>query len=191
MSGVPDHIQRRSGNPLDGFRVSLTIGTYFGIFLSLPFIAYQIYSFIRPALKAKEDKTALLYLFGGFVLVIGAITFTHFSLPHLIGALLSFLPSIEVIHADILDYVSTILTIYLGFAIVFQVPLLVFLSILQGFVSPQVYANNRRWIIVILLILCAIFSPPDFQSQLLIFIPLYTLFELALLMGRLMKRKDV
>lgn len=191
MSGVPDDVQSRSGNPLDGFQVKMTIGTYFGLFLSLPFIAYQIYAFIRPALKAKEDRTALLYLVGGFLLVLGAITFTHFSLPHLIGALLSFLPDIGVIQADILDYVSTILTIYLGFAIVFQIPLLVFLSILQGFVSPEVYAKNRRWVIVILLILCAIFSPPDFQSQLLIFFPLYTLFEVALLLGRLMRKKDV
>jgi sec-independent protein translocase protein TatC len=191
MSGVPEDIQRRSGNPLDGFKVSMTIATYFGLFLSLPFAAYQVYAFIRPALQSREDNTALLYLFGGFILILGAITFTHFSLPHLIGALLSFLPEIGVIQADILDYVSTILTIYLGFAIVFQIPLLVFLSILQGFVAPEVYSQNRRWVVVILLILCAIFSPPDFQSQLLIFFPLYTLFELALLLGRLLRKKDV
>jgi len=169
----------------------MMIATYFGLFLSLPFIVHQIYAFVSPALKKHEDRTAKLYLFLGFFLILGAIAFTHLSLPHMIGALLSFLPEIGVVQADILDYVSTILTIYLGFAIVFQVPLLVFISILQGFVDSKVYSRNRRWVIVILLTLAAIFSPPDLQSQLIIFFPLYTLFEVALLLGRIMRSRRV
>jgi len=191
MSAVPDNVQARAGGVIDGFQVRVKLALYFGVFCGLPVIIHQSYGFVRPALRLKEDGAFRMYLIGGFILLAGALTFTHITLPHLIKAFNSFVPQSRqvLIQADIKAYIDTILTIYLGFSIVFQVPLVVFLTIVQGFVEASVYTENRKWVVVVLLILCAMFSPPDIQSQFLLFVPLYTLFEVAILLGKLLGPK--
>lgn len=191
MSGVPEDVQTRSGDLVDGFKISISLATHFGIFFTLPVFTYQVYAFVRPALRSKEDRAMKVFLGGAFALVFFAVAFTHQVLPHLVLALLEFLPEGVLVQADILSYLSVILTLYLGFAIVFQFPLVVFVSIVMEMVDAKVYRENRRWVVVVMLVLCAIFSPPDIQSQLLIFTPLYLLFEFALLAGALLRKRRV
>jgi sec-independent protein translocase protein TatC len=193
MSAVPEDIDARAGSLLDPFWMKMRIGGYVGTFCSLPVLCHQAYAFIRPALKQKEDQSIRIYLFGGFFLLIGAIAFTHSILPYLVNALYGFIPQTRevLIQADINDYIQHILTFYLGFSILFQVPLVVFLSIAQDFVDHTVYTENRKWVVVILLVLCAIFSPPNVESMFVLFIPLYTLFEASVLLGRLMGKRHV
>lgn len=193
MKAIPSDVTARSGTLFEGFQVRIKISLYFAIFLSLPIIITQLYGFVRPALRVKEDSTFRMYIFGGFLLLTISLTFTHFTMPHLITALQSFVPGTEDLkvekEADILPYITTILTIYLGFAICFQAPLIVFLTIVQDFVEAKVYTENRKWVVVILMILCAMFSPPDLLSMVMLFTPLYLLFEIAIILGRFLTRK--
>jgi sec-independent protein translocase protein TatC len=190
MTAVPPEVMARSGSMLDPFMMKIQIATYCGIFLALPVIIHQSYGFIRPALKDVEDKSIRMYIIGGFILLMGALAFTHNTLPYLIKALYSFVPTTRevLIQADIKEYVSNILTIYLGFSILFQIPLVVFLTIVQGFVESTIYTEHRKWVVVILLILCAVFSPPNVESMILLFVPLYGLFEIAVVLGRFVKK---
>lgn len=191
MTAVPEQVQARSGTLFEPFLMKIEIGTKFGIFFSLPFIIYQAYAFARPALRPHEDSTIRMYIGGGFVLLMGAMAFTHTILPYLINALYSFVPQSRdiLIQADIKDYITKILTIYLGFSILFQIPLIVFLSVAQGFVESSVYREHRKWVVVILLVLCAVFSPPNVESMVLLFFPLYALFELSVLFGHFFNRR--
>ena len=191
MTAVPENVEARSGAMMESFLMKMQISMYCGTFLSLPFIVHQIYGFIRPALKNIEDATVRMYLGGGFFLLIGALAFTHTILPHLIESLQSFVPTTRkiIVQADIKDYISNILTFYLGFSILFQVPLVVFLTIVQGFVDYKIYTGNRKVVIIVLLTLCAIFSPPDIQSCIILFLPLQALFEISVLLGRLVKKR--
>ena len=186
MTAVPADVQARTDSLVGPFFMKLSIGTYVGAFLALPFILYQAYAFVRPALKPHEDSSVRIFLGGGFFLLLGALAFTHSVLPFLVKALYTFVPQSRdvLIEADIKDYISMILTVYLGFSILFQVPLVVFLSIAQGFVDSLVYRENRKWVVVILLVLCAVFSPPNVESMIMLFIPLYALFEISVLLGR-------
>jgi sec-independent protein translocase protein TatC len=186
MTAVPENVQARTDSLIDPFVMKISIASYVGAFLSLPFVLFQAYAFVRPALKPHEDNSIRMFLGGGFFLLLGAIAFTHSILPYLIKALYTFVPqNLDVlIEADIKSYTSMILTVYLGFSILFQVPLVVFLSIAQDFVDSMVYRENRKWVVVILLVLCAVFSPPNVESMVLLFVPLYLLFEISVLLGR-------
>lgn len=184
MHAIPEGMNHRIGNLTDPFLLKLKLSFYVAIFFSLPIGTYQTYCFVRPALEEKENRFAKRFIGFGFVLLIFALLFTYYFLPFFIKNLLSFAPEGIEKEADVMPYISTILSIYLGFAILFQLPLMIYLSIIQGFVKISTYRENRKWVIVILLTLCAIFSPPDVLSQLLIFIPLYLMFELTLLAGR-------
>ncbi|MBF0198802.1 MAG: twin-arginine translocase subunit TatC [Planctomycetes bacterium] len=191
MSSVPEYVIEKADGLFDGFMLKVKLALYFAVFCSLPVITYQGYKFIRPALKIKEDSTVKIYLALGFFLLCGALFFAHSVLPFMVEVLLSFQPEDITTQADILSYSTTIMTIYLGFAIIFQVPLVVFLTIMQGFVEADFYRSHRKIVVVLLMVLCAIFSPPDLASLLILFCPLYALFEGAVLLGSIMKGKDV
>ena len=188
VSAIPEEIDQRIGSLIEPFYIKVKLGFFCGIFFTLPFLTYQAYGFIKPALKLKEEKTVRLFVILFFILLCIALSFTYYLLPFLIKALLSFAPQGVLKQADSADYISTILSIYLGFSIIFQGPLLIFLTIYQGFVSVDFYTDNRKWVVVILAILCAVFSPPDLMSMVFLFIPLYALFELSILFGKLMTR---
>lgn len=189
MSAVPEGLKTYTLDPFDGFILRMKIAFYFSVYIALPVLAFQVYGFIRPALRNKEDKTARIFIFGAFVLLSTALGFTHLVMPYLMESLLSFSPPNSQALPDAAKWVSRLLTIYLGFSILFQVPLVILLSIAMDFVEASFYKLHRKWVIVILLILCAIFSPPDLGSQILIFIPLYVLFELAILVGSFWRKK--
>jgi sec-independent protein translocase protein TatC len=187
-AGIPDDIRQRSGSLTEPIMLKIKIAIYSGCFFALPFITWHIYGFLRPALKVKDDSFARTFIISFFGLLLLAFFFTYNFIPHLIRNLQAFAPEGVELEADVLEYISTILTVYLGFSIIFQVPLIIFLTIIQGVVELKTYTENRKWVVVILLVLCAIFSPPDLISQIIIFIPLYGLFEISLLASRLLKR---
>lgn len=188
ISAIPDSVNQRIGTLTDPFFLKIKLSIYAAVFFSLPVMTWQAYGFIRPALKTRSDKVARAFIGASFILLLFAFSFTYKFLPILVENLLAFSPEGVETEADVMPYVSTILTVYLGFAILFQLPLIIFLTIIQDVVSRQTYEQNRKWVVVILLILCAIFSPPDLASQVIIFIPLYALFEITLLISRLFRR---
>lgn len=187
-SAIPEGVNHRIGSLTDPFFLKVKLALYTGFFFALPFITWQIYGFIRPALKVSSDSFARVFIISSFFLLLIAFYFTYSFLPFLIENLQAFSPEGVEVEADVMPYISTILTIYLGFSILFQIPLIIFLTIVQGIVELKTYTENRKWVVVILLILCAVFSPPDLASQIIIFIPLYTLFEISLLVSRVVKR---
>lgn len=189
MAVLPEDVPIKIFTAAGAIFIRIKISLYVGIFFSLPYISLQVFGFIRPALRIKEEKSIKMYLFGGFLLMLVAVIFTHSFLPDILQAMkdLGFEDAEHEANAE--EYIKFILTVYLGFSILFQVPLIILITIAQDFVSADFYAKNRRWVIVILLILCAIFSPPNPESQIIIFIPLYALFEVAILLGRFISKK--
>ena len=185
---IPEGVTKRIGALMEGIMLRLKLAFYAACFFGMPYITYQMYGFIRPALKVKDDSFTRLFILSAYVLLALAFYFTYSFLPFLVENLQAFAPKDSEVEADVMSYISDILTIYLGFSILFQVPLVIFLTIVQGIVDRKTYTDNRRWVIVILLVLCAVFSPPDLISQIIIFIPLYSLFELSILASRIFKR---
>ena len=183
MNALPEGVAQKNFSLFGPFMMRLKLSFYFGLFFSLPILAYQGYAFVKPALKLKENKFAMMFLFGGWLLLLTAITFTYQALSFFVESLLSWSPEGVVNEAEITHFISDFLTIYLGFAILFQIPLVIFLLIGQGLISAKTFKENRRWVVVILLILCALFTPPDPISQIAVFIPIYALFELAIFLG--------
>lgn len=190
MSSIPEGVEMETHNLLSSFMIRLKLGIYTGVFFAAPFIAYQAYGFLRPALSKDEHHFSKSFLLAGWGLLVTAVLFTHSVMGYFIKSLLSwkFTGVTDVARID--EYIGTLTAIYLGFGLLFQIPLVIFLTIRQGLVTPEFYRSNRRWAIVIFLSLCAIFTPPDIISQIVVFVPIYSLFELALLAGSWMKRGD-
>lgn len=169
--------------------LKITLTTAFAA--ALPFILYWIWGFIAPGLTGNERKKLLLPLFSMFFLALGGAAIAiFFILPTLISFSLSFAGnSLEPV-LGIGEFVSMIITIILAAMAMFQFPVILLGLLSTGILDPETVRAKRPCVVVIILVLAALFSPPDVISQLLLAIPAWLLFEAALFIHALRQKKD-
>jgi sec-independent protein translocase protein TatC len=171
------------------FLSSISMAIVGGIITAFPFIFYQFWSFIKPALKENELRNTRFMIFWvSFFFFLGA-AFGFFILgPFTFNFLASFqLGTKNVITTmpTFADYLDNLTNLILGCGIAFELPVLAFLLTKIGIVTPKFLSSTRKYAAVIILIVAAFITPsPDWYSQLLVFIPLYSLFELSIVVSR-------
>jgi sec-independent protein translocase protein TatC len=165
-----------------------------GIIVAFPFIFWQIWSFIKPALKEKEIKNTRFMIFWvSFFFFLGA-AFGFFVLgPFTFNFLASFQLGTRgaiVTIPTFSDYLDNLTNLILGCGIAFELPVIVFLLTKIGFITPKLLSTTRKYAVVVILIVAAFITPsPDWYSQTIVFIPLYTLFEFSIIVSRWAHKK--
>lgn len=171
------------------FMSSISMAFIGGIIVSFPFVFYQIWAFVKPALKEKELKNTRFVIFWvSFFFFLGA-AFGFFVLgPFTFNFLASFqLGTKGVINTipTFSDYLDNLTNLILGCGIAFELPVIVFLLTKIGIITPKFLSTTRKYAAVVILIVAAFITPsPDWYSQALVFIPLYTLFEFSIIVSR-------
>lgn len=171
------------------FMSSISMAFVGGLIVSFPFIFYQIWAFVKPALKEKELKNTRFVIFWvSFFFFLGA-AFGFFVLgPFTFNFLASFQLGTRGIITTIptfADYLDNLTNLILGCGIAFELPVIVFLLTKIGIITPKFLSTTRKYAAVIILIIAAFITPsPDWYSQALVFIPLYTLFEFSIIVSR-------
>lgn len=166
------------------FTSYIKISLISGIIISFPYVLYQVLKFISVSLSKENQKKILKYIFSSLILFYGSIVFCYFMvLPLVIDFLISFEGSLvsSITFSNYLDFVILFL---LGFGIMFQFPLVLLAVINLGLIRVETLKKNRAYIVVAILLISAILSPPDAFSLILLAFPLIVLFELILLISR-------
>ena len=175
--------------PLEGFGIRLKISIFGGIVLGLPVILWELWKFITPGLKRNEKRYAipfvftsvLLFAFGAFV---AYLTFPH-ALRFLSGAAG---PHLKEIYSPS-SYLNLIILLMVAFGVAFEFPVLLVSLEIAGVVSPQRLSAFRRWAIVIIFAVDAVFLPSsDPFSLFAMALPMIFFYEIAILVGRLIAR---
>lgn len=161
--------------------------TFFLAFmLSVPVLLYHLWAFIAPGLYQREKRViwpllvssvALFYVGGAFVYWV--------VLPVVIGFFVHATPDHILLMPDIHAYLSFSMSLFIAFGVVFEVPILIVLLVKTGIVRRQSLARKRPFVLVGAFILGMLLTPPDVISQLMLAMPCYALFELGLLLARL------
>ena len=157
-----------------------------GVVVAFPYVFWELWRFIRPALRAKEQG-----LVSSTTLVVSLLFFLGVSFGYfiLVPVAIHFLAGYQIDDSiinqfDIISYVSTVLLLVLSSGLVFQWPLLVYFVVRTGLVSTRQIRQYRRHALVAAFILSALITPPDPFSQLLMALPLMILYEVGLWVAR-------
>lgn len=164
-----------------------------GFILGFPYILYELWRFISPALYENERKYAKVFIFTASVLFFLGVLFGYFVIvPMSVNFLATFSIS-SVVKNDInLDsYISMIKTSVLAGGIFFEMPIIIYLLTKIGLVSPSFLQNTRKYAVIIVLIIAAIVTPPDVVSQITVAVPMLLIYEISILISKIVYKNQL
>ena len=173
------------------FTMHLTASLVMGLIVSFPYVAWEIWRFIKPGLQPTERKYSRGAVFSISFLFFVGVCFGYFIMsPLAVYFLANYSISEMVVNEfDITSYVGTITTLVLGSGLLFQLPIVVYFLSQVGIVTPQILRGFRKHAIVAILVIAAIVTPPDPLSQILITFPLYSLYEFSIFISAIVVRR--
>lgn len=155
------------------------------VFVAAPYILYQLWSFIAPALYSGEKKLAIPLFLSSIVLFYLGLAFTYYVVfPLVFGFFTSVAPEGIAVTPDISSYLGFILKLFFAFGIAFEIPVATVLCIRAGITTRESLSAKRPYIIVMCFVFGMLLTPPDMISQSLLAIPTWMLFELGLFLSR-------
>lgn len=172
------------------FMAPFKLNFFVALMIAMPFILYQLWSFLKPALYEKEKNLAMPLLIGSIVLFYTGISFAYFvALPSILHFFISVAPETVAPMTDINSYLSFCLKLFLVFGFTFEIPIITLVFILIGVVSTQTLVEKRRFIIVGCFFVSMFVTPPDALSMIMLAIPMWMLFELGLFAGKMIEKR--
>ena len=171
----------------------IRIGMIGGVVFAFPVLGYQAYRFMCPGLTSREKKAAFGILTAGVILFcVGAIFCFKIVLPISL-TFLAGLDSTGTIKSamSIENYMTFVLTMEVVFGCVFELPIVTILLTSVGILNPKFLQKNRKYVVLVVFIVAAIITPPDVTTQVLVAFPMLALFEISLILCRLLFRKKL
>lgn len=160
------------------------------LFISIPYVLYQVWGFIAPGLFQEEKRIAVPLLISSVLLFYLGMAFAYFVVfPIMFGFFASVTPDGVAMMTDIGQYLDFVLTIFFAFGVAFEVPVATFLLIWAGIVNVEKLRKSRPYVIVGCFVVGMVLTPPDVFSQTLLAIPMWMLFELGLIFGNLVEKQ--
>jgi len=174
----------------EAFFVEVKVALFAALMLGFPFFATQMWKFVAPGLYAKEKKALLPFLLLTPFFFVGGAAFAYYvAMPWALHFLLSFQGDVGGIQREALpgvgNYLSFCTRFLFGFGVAFLLPILLMILERAGIVTLQQLAKSRRYAAVASAAVSAVLTPPDAVSMLLLLVPLYSLYELAIIAIRL------
>ncbi len=175
--------------PTESFFTALKISILVGFVLASPFVFYQVWKFIEPALYENEKRLLVPFVLFTTVFFTAGVLFAFFGvLPLAIKFLLTF--GYEQLSVDpmlsVSSYISFVIRLLLAFGITFELPVIISLLARLGLVTPETLIKIRPYFIVGIFILAAVLTPPDVVSQIFLALPLLVFYELSIIAAKIL-----
>ncbi len=164
------------------FLTHLFVSLIAGIILAFPYILYETWSYVSFVLKIKNRMATIFAIGTGTILFVAGLLFSYFLIvPLTVNFLGTYYVSDEVQnHVMLNSYIGTIASLVLGVGLIFELPVIIYILSKYGLVMPTLLKQKRKYMIVILLIISAIITPPDVISQIMVCLPLMLLYEISI-----------
>lgn len=172
------------------FMAPLKLTFFVALFAAVPYILFQLWGFVGPALYTHEKRIAVPLVTASVLLFYLGVAFAYLvTLPAILHFFTAVGPQGVAIMTDINLYLDFVLKLFLVFGFTFQIPVAVLVLILAGVISTRALADKRRYIIVGCFFVAMFLTPPDALSMTMLAVPMWLLFEAGLFFGRILERE--
>ncbi|MBL8470335.1 MAG: twin-arginine translocase subunit TatC [Rhodocyclaceae bacterium] len=189
MNTLPEGTRMIATGVVTPFFVPIKVTLLVAFIGSLPFVLYQLWAFVAPGLYVHEKRFALPLVVASSLLFLAGMAFCYFLV---FGTVFKFIASVapkSITPApDIEQYLAFVMTMFLAFGVTFEVPVVVLVLVKAGLVSVAKLREVRSYVIVGAFVIAAVVTPPDVTSQIMLAIPMCVLYEIGLLLARLVEK---
>ena len=172
------------------FTTPFKLSFFIAVFIAMPYVIYQLWSFVAPGLYRNERRFAVPLLLSAILLFYTGIVFAYyFVFPVMFKFFAGTAPKGVAMMTDINNYLDFVLTMFFCFGLAFEVPVAVVLLVVMGLVRIEKLKQSRGYVLIGIFILAALLTPPDVISQCSLAIPMYFLYEGGIVMARILVRR--
>lgn len=175
----------------EALTTKLKVAVVTAVVIAFPVIIWQVWRFIKPALYPREQRSFRMFFFFALLLFLLGIVFCYISVFFL--AIDFFMVSGEGLATPMLSldkYINFLFGFLLPFGVAFMLPVFIYITTRVGLTTPEMLASKRKYVILGIFVLAAILTPPDVVSQIMLGVPMLLLYELGILVSRLVKKKE-
>ena len=191
IQALPEGSSMIAIDPTSPFFAPFKLTFYVAFLLAAPYILYQLWSFIAPGLYKNEKALAIPLFVSSVALFYAGIAFARYILFGIVFAFfISVAPEGVQVAPDINSTLNFALTIFLAFGIAFEIPIAVFLCIWAGLAEPNSLSGKRPYVVVGCFVIAMLLTPPDPFTQSMLALPMWALFELGIVAGKIMLKKQ-
>jgi len=191
ICGQEQVLQIINVNMAGQFTTHIFISIMMALIAGAPYLIWELWRFVKPALKKNEEKYAGRTLLSASLLFYTGVIFSYFLIiPITINFLGTYQVSEEVVNmVNLNSYISTIMNLMLAVGLIFELPIIVYFLSKIGIVTPALMKKYRKVMIVVIFLASAIITPPDVFSQVMVAIPLCLLYEAGIVISTMVARR--
>ncbi|UEQ03121.1 twin-arginine translocase subunit TatC [Halomonas profundus] len=190
MALLPEGSQMIATEVASPFLAPFKLTLVVAVFIAIPFVLHQAWAFIAPGLYDNEKALAIPILVSSIALFYSGAAFAYYVVfPLLFEFFTQTGPENVAVMTDINQYLNFVLKLFFAFGVAFEIPIATFLLILSGATSVESLSKKRPYILLGCFVVGMLLTPPDVISQSLLAVPMYLLYEVGLLFGRLVRKR--
>ncbi|MCC4287287.1 twin-arginine translocase subunit TatC [Vreelandella aquamarina] len=190
MALLPEGSQMIATEVASPFLAPFKLTLVVAVFIAIPFVLHQAWAFVAPGLYDNEKMLAIPILVSSVALFYAGAAFAYYVVfPLLFEFFTQTGPENVAVMTDINQYLNFVLKLFFAFGVAFEIPIATFLLILSGATTVESLSKKRPYIILGCFVVGMLLTPPDVISQSLLAIPMYLLYEVGLLFGRLVRKR--
>ncbi len=190
MALLPEGSQMIATEVASPFLAPFKLTLVVAVFAAIPYVLHQAWAFVAPGLYDNEKALALPILASSVALFYGGAAFAYYVVfPLLFQFFTQTGPENVAVMTDINQYLNFVLKLFFAFGVAFEIPIATFLLILSGATTVESLSKKRPYVVLGCFVIGMLLTPPDVVSQSLLAVPMYLLYEIGLLFGRLVRRK--
>jgi sec-independent protein translocase protein TatC len=190
MASLPAGTTMIATDVASPFLTPFKLAAFTALFVAMPFILHQLWSFVAPGLYLRERRFAMPLLVSSIALFYIGVAFAYFVVfPIIFQFFASVTPLGVTMMTDIHRYLDFVIKLFFAFGFAFEIPIATLLLVWTGFSTPDSLARKRPYIVVGCFFVGMLLTPPDVISQVLLALPMWVLFEIGVLLARLSERR--
>jgi sec-independent protein translocase protein TatC len=187
---MPQGTSMIATSPVAPVMVPLKLAFMAAVFAAMPYVLYQAWAFVAPGLYRNEKRFAIPLVLSSILLFYAGIAFAYFVVfPLMFAFLTTTAPQGVQMMTDIGNYLDFILLLFFAFGIAFEIPVATVLLAATGMVKIETMTKNRGYVILGIFVIAAFLTPPDAISQSFMAIPMYLLYEIGIVLSRVLLRE--